>query len=140
MTVGIDRRFQDVNDNEADVLNLNWQGRLMDYCYHRNDEHCEALVNEIYSYYADRLERYLPLKSSWRRASVSHAVAAILIMWDRGLVDRSIDEFGMIIIKINGNAEELLLGSVELLPLAEPFLELLGALRRQAASLAEESA
>ena len=129
-----------MSDPEMNLLNLSWKGRLVDYCYHRNDEHCEALVNEIYCYFVDRLERFLPQKSQWRKQSPGHAVAAILILWDRGLVERIIDETGISILKINSDAEKLLLGSIELLPMAEPLLELIVTLRREVASLAKESA
>lgn len=137
---GSGRRADGVNDPEADVLNLSWQGRLMDYCFHCNDEHCEALVNEVYVYFSDRLENYIPKHSYWRGRSVSNVIAAILILWDRGIVERCRGESGSIQLRSAFNAEQLLLSSVELLPLAEPLLELVGAIRSQASSMAQESA
>lgn len=140
MRFGSGRRADGVNDPEADVLNLSWHGRLMDYCYHDNDEHCEALVTEVYIYFSDRLESFIPKNSYWRGRSVSNVIAAILLLWDRGVAERYHCEGGGIQLRIVCNAEHIILSSVELLPLAEPLLELVGAIRSQATSMAQESA
>ncbi|MFM7315650.1 MAG: hypothetical protein ACKO5E_01765 [bacterium] len=140
MQFGSGRRADGVNDPEPNVLNLSWQGRLIDYCFHKNDEHCEALINEIYIYLFDRLETFFPPQSYWRGRTSSDLIAAMLILVDRGIVERKRLESGEIFIRCNDNAETMILKSVELLPLSRPLLEITFALRSHASRLAHESA
>lgn len=119
-----------MTDSGFDPLNQPWSYRLQGYLRHKNDEHLEALVLESQRYFEARLIHHLPASSSWHTASGTYRIAALLFLFDRGMVDR---------VSIQDNswyywpascAESWILSQPAMLPIAEPMLELLSALRR----------
>ncbi len=134
------KESQKVNDSSFDaLLNQTWNGHLEGYLHHKNDEHVEALILEVQRFFERRLVVHLAPNSIWHISLCSRRVAAILFLVDRGIVQRILHSQPSVLYRPATSAEHWLLSQQELLPITDPVLELLSALRRDVALATNDS-
>ena len=120
-------------DSGFDPLNQPWSFRLQGYLNHKNDEHLEALVLETQRFFECRVIHHLAAGSVWHQAQNTHRIAALLFLVDRGMVDRVTTIERVSLYRPNPCVESWILSQPAMLPIAEPLLELVSALRRDVA-------
>lgn len=116
-----------------DPLNQPWSFRLQGYLHHKNDEHLEALVLETQRFFECRVIHHLASSSIWHQTQNTHRIAALLFLVDRGMVDRVTTIERVSLYRPNPCVESWILSQPAMLPIAEPMLELVSALRRDVA-------
>jgi hypothetical protein len=112
-------------------LSRQWTDHLAPYRRHRNDEHLEALVDEAGRFAGLHLENDLSGSAYWSKAPLARRVAVLLFLVDRGVVERKV-RHGQRLYEPTESAEEWVLAQPALARYAEPTLELIAALRRDA--------
>ena len=129
-----------MNDPGFDaILNQTWIGDLEGYLHHQNDEHLEALILEVQRFFERRLISYFTPKSIWHVSSCSRRVAAILFLVDRGIVNRILQPDSSTVYRPVTSSEHWILSQTDLLPVTDPLLELLSALRKDVALATNDS-
>lgn len=121
----------------ARTLSRHWTSRLSSYRRHLNDEHREALIAEALRYTGFRLEAELGQNAYWKDVPLMRRAAVLLYLVDRGAVDRMVRQ-GRLAFEPTPDAERWVCHQPALLPYLEPTLALLGALRRDQISRANE--
>jgi hypothetical protein len=111
-------------------LSRQWVGQLAAYRRHRNDEHLEALVEEVLRYTGLHLENDLASSEYWSSAPLARRVAVLLFLVDRGVVVRATSQ-GRRIFTPNDDAETWVASQTALVPYLVPTLELIAALRNE---------
>jgi len=105
-----------------------WTGRLAHYRRHRNDEHLDALVEEVARYAGLHLENDLWASDYWSKAPLARRVAVLLYLVDRGVVVREVRQ-GRFVYVPTEEAEGWAASQPSLAAYLPPTLELIGALR-----------
>jgi hypothetical protein len=110
------------------ALARQWVGRLAPYRQHRNDEHCEALLDEAARFAGFQLESDLAESTYWSEAPLARRVAVLLFLVDREAATRRFHR-GRVIYEAAPDAESWAASQTALAPYLGPTLELIAALR-----------
>jgi hypothetical protein len=113
-------------------LSSHWTGRLAHYNTHRNDEHLNALYEETRRFVGLHLENDLCRSEYWSRVPLHRRLAVLLYLVDQGAVEWTVRNGRHVFLALP-NAEEWVGRQPELRPFAKATLELVAAVRHDAA-------
>ncbi|MFM1802149.1 MAG: hypothetical protein RJA81_1501 [Planctomycetota bacterium] len=136
---GLTKGKSGMNQDSRGFLAYNWTDRLQHYLNHENSEQTDAMVAEVIEYLTKFRLIGIPkqaeqLDRSGLKNLVNQQIAAVMLLYDRRLIDRVVMENGEIRFRPLESAESLLLSSTELIPVVEPLLKLIELMRKREAT------
>lgn len=139
--------------HQDDFLAYPWTGKLHAYHYHLNSEHIQAIVYDFIKYFSIVMLRHVPEQSSVAKMSSKQQLAAMMLLYDRGFIDRIVLEEAMVQprpmsqnsrgitetknkptvqvrFRPHAETESDLIQCQELMPVFVPLMELVGIMRQ----------
>lgn len=136
-----------------DFLAYQWTGKLKAYYYHLNSEHAQAIVYDFFKYFSIVILSHVPKNSSVAKLNSKQQLAALMLLYDRGLVDRIVLDEALVStrpvsqtnrvvtetkkkphlqvrFRPHAETESELIQSKELVPVIIPLMELVGIMRQ----------